>query len=164
MAHTTPWLYYQFFVYPNYSDFLAKPDDIRLGFNASVSAFQQADIFYAYYRRRDPKLIAAWPTKKAFLVDLGIREPFFRTVQSVATVYKHLYTSGGHYDTGSPMSLWGVGSKRGTNLEMKWGDGAREGHVIVRRRDGATCRLADALEAVVTNLWANFLPEDYDDI
>ncbi len=161
MAGTTPRLYFDFFVRPNLWDFMERPSDIRLGFNAAVSAFQQADVFYEYYGLRNPSVVAAWPDKKDLLIELSQREPMFGTIQSVATVYKHLYAKGGHYVTGSPMSLNGVGSPDETNLERRWGAGPEDGHVIVNRKDGTTCRLLDALNAVI-ELWDKTLPEDYD--
>jgi len=161
MARTTPWLFYQFFVLPNYLDFLAKPNDIRLGFNASVSAFQQADIFYNFYKRHDLGHLSAWPNKTTLLVDLCKREPHFRTAQSIATVYKHLYASGGHYEIGSPMAMWGVTSPNGSGIELKWGEGVSERDVIIRRRDGTKSLLKEVLKSVVESLWPKVLPEQY---
>src|SRR5690348_10767859 len=40
---TTPQSFYEAFVVPNLEDYLSEADDIRKGFNASVSAFQLAD-------------------------------------------------------------------------------------------------------------------------
>ncbi len=131
---TTPRLFYEFFVRPNFDDFLNQPRDIRLGFNASISAFQQADIFYAFYTRHDPKRIARWPTKKSLLIHLGEIEPSFRTIQSVATVYKHLYATAGFYETGSPMALWGVSSPREGAALRIWGQ-SEVSEVTVHRKD-----------------------------
>lgn len=161
MSRTTPWLFYQFFVHPNYCEFAATPNDIRLGFNASVAAFQQADIFYAYYKRHDPSRIAKWPKKKDFLVFLENRDPHFLTVQSVATAYKHLYPEGGHYEVGSPMALWGiVYPPDQTEILMEWGSGG-EGEVVVRRKNKSEVFLKAALETVVCKLWPQVLPEDW---
>lgn len=161
MPKTTPWLFYQFFVLPNYSEFDENSDDIRLGFNASVAAFQQADIFYAYYRRHDPSIIARWPRKKDLLTYLGERDPHFITIQSVTTVYKHLYTTQGHYDVGSPMAVWGVVHARNqTEISMKWGNGEGD-YVVVRRKDGTQISLKTALKTVVCDLWPAIIPDDY---
>lgn len=161
MARTTPWLFYEFFVLPNYSDFLDTPCDVRKAFNASLTAFQQADIFYAYYKKRDPWRVAAWPNKRQFLIELEKREPHFITVQSVATVYKHLYSTGSHYDVGSPMSLAGVVFDRaGFEIGSSWGD-TPSGDVTVRRRGKGTIPLRIALEAVVLGLWPRIIPEEW---
>jgi hypothetical protein len=115
-----------------------------------------ADVFYSYYRKRDPSLVAAWPEQKDLLIDLSRREPHFLTVQSVATVYKHLYASGGHYEVGSPMSLGGV-VYDGTKVKTVWGSG--ESTVVVHRRGKAQVILKDALAAVV-HMWPEVLPEE----
>jgi hypothetical protein len=160
MSATTPRDFYDFFVHPNYTEFLQTPLDIRRGFNASLSAFQQADIFYAYYKRHDPSQIRTWPSKKALLIDLGKREPHFVTVQSVAAVYKHLYAKQAHYNVGSPADLWGVGVKRGTTVEVRWGGGnSNINEVVVRRRGAKEVALVEALKAVVEQLWPQILPQ-----
>lgn len=90
---------------PNFDEFAERADDIRLGFNASVAAFQQADIFLAYYREHEPSRVDAWRRKEDFFKHLATRDPGFLTVQSVATAYKHLYPRGTFYEVGSPMAL-----------------------------------------------------------
>jgi hypothetical protein len=160
MSSTTPWAFYDFFVYPNYAEFLDKPNDIRRAFNASLSAFQQADIFYSYYKRHDPSAISTWPSKKQLLIDLGSREPHFVTVESVATVYKHLYAKAVHYNVGSPRDLWGVGIKRGTAVEINWSPGVSTDQVVVRQRGAKEVVLKEALEAVVEQLWPQVLPRE----
>jgi len=157
MGRTTPRKFYEFFVWPNYDDFCAREDDVRLGFNASVAAFQMADIFFEYYQRNDPSVVAAWPDKTALLIELTKREPHFLTIQSVATVYKHLYASGGHYEVGSPMSLGGV-VYQGTKVKTEWG--SSESRVVVRRRRGSEVILKDALAAVVLRMWPAVLPDE----
>lgn len=54
---TTPKSYYELFVEPNLRDYLEQPDDIRLAFNASVTAFQLRDITYFFYKKNDPSRI-----------------------------------------------------------------------------------------------------------
>jgi hypothetical protein len=156
---TTPRSFYELFVQPNYSDYRETPDDARGGFNAVVSAFQLADIFYAFYSREDPKVIQAWPTLKSLHIHLAKIEPHFLTVQSVATVYKHLYAKGGHYVVGSPGAVWGLSiPNEEIELESEWQ--GSEGDVIVRRRDGTTVSLSLALGKVVDEMWPAFLPNE----
>ncbi len=103
MSRTTPRSFLQSFVEPNYFDYIEAADDVRLGFNASLPAFQLADVFYAFYRQHDPDVIRSWKTLKDLHMHLGYIEPCYTTVQSVATVYKHLYAGrGGHYEVSSP--------------------------------------------------------------
>src|SRR5687767_4999447 len=74
---TTPLSFYGLFVVPNYWDYRAKPHDARLGFNAAVSAFQLADIFFAFYRREDPEVIRRWKEPKNLHLHLSAIEPYF---------------------------------------------------------------------------------------
>jgi hypothetical protein len=157
---TTPRLFFKFFVEPNYSDFLAQPDDVRLGFNASLSAFQQTDIFYQFYRRHDPQIVAEWPTSRSLHIHLAKLNPHYLTVQSVATVYKHLYSSGAHYETGSPMAIWGVVYSPGKlKIRTEWGEGTG-GRVVVTRRGKSSVPLDVALKSVVEDLWPSVLPRE----
>ena len=52
MSRTTPHSYYKLFVVPIFEDYLRAADDIRLGFNASVPAFQLADVMHTFYSKR----------------------------------------------------------------------------------------------------------------
>jgi hypothetical protein len=158
LHRTTPWKFYELLVLPNYEDYCEAEDDVRRGFNASVAAFQLADIFLKYYERVDPSKIARWPRAKALHRHLSNLEPGFRTVQSVAFVYKHLYASKGHYEVGSPLALGGV-VYRGTEIVSDWGRPSG-GSVVVHRRDGSMVCLKEALEAVVLQMWPGFLPDE----
>ncbi|MER9167324.1 hypothetical protein NKI12_08055 [Mesorhizobium australicum] len=159
---TTPRSFYQLFVLPNLDDYLGAPDDARLGFNAALSAFQLADIFHAFYTREDPSIIAQWKKLAGLHRHLGSIEPCYLTVQSLATVYKHLYAIGGHYEVGTPGAVWGVSIPRAKiGLQSEWGDEARPlGDVMVKRLNGDTVSLTDALSRVVNEMWPNFLPEE----
>lgn len=160
MPKTTPWLFFEFFVRPNYEEFAERADDIRLAFNASVAAFQQADIFLAYYRKREPSRVATWPRKDDFLRHLGNQDPNFLTIQSVATAYKHLYPKGEFYEIGSPMALGGVLYRNGLEITQKWGHGGH-GEVVVRRKGKSQVSLKSSLYSVVCELWPSVLPIDW---
>lgn len=156
---TTPHSYYELFVRPNFWDYLETPDDARLGFNAAVSAFQLADVFHAFYTREDPEIVRPWKKPKSLHIHLSKLEPHYLTVQSVATVYKHLYAKGGHYEVGSPGAVWGL-SIPGEEIELEsdWEGSASD--VLVRRRDGSTVSLTLALGKVVDEMWPGFLPDE----
>jgi len=68
---TTPWKYYNFFVEPNYYDFVNDEGSITRGFNACVPAFQLADVFYRYYARHDPTKILDWKKPKDLHIHLS---------------------------------------------------------------------------------------------
>jgi hypothetical protein len=157
---TTPWKYYHFFVEPNYYDFANMEESIARGFNACVPAFQLADIFYRYYARHDPTKISDWKKLKEFHIHLSSIEPHFTTIQSVTFVYKHLYTTKGHYNIGSPMSLDGLLSRR-LEITTDWdNDKAFKGRVVVRKKDQTRSHLIDALNAVVLEMWPRVLPPE----
>lgn len=155
---TTPRSFYELFVIPNMEDYRGQPDDVRLGFNAALSAFQLADIFYAFYQRERPAVVSRWTKLKDLHIHLTSVEPCYLTVQSVATVYKHLYANHGHYEVGTPGALWGVSLPRAeVKLESTWGDAT---DVLVKRRKGDTVSLMNALNRVVDEMWPNFLPQE----
>jgi hypothetical protein len=161
MGRTTPHSFYEQFVVPNLDDYLKQPDDVRLGFNASVSAFQLADIMFCFYEHhRDRSKVAPWRTLKALHKDLTKRQPLFLTVQSVATVFKHLRPRPGNtfLEVGSPGGLSSIKFSSGTELKTNW-RGSR-GDVIVRRRNQTKVSLTKALTAVVNDLWPTVLPEE----
>jgi hypothetical protein len=155
---TTPRSYYELFVEPDYRDYEQTPDDVRRGFHAALSAFQLADVFYAFYSREDPEVVRHWPSLQSLHIHLSKIEPHFLTVQSVATVYKHLYAKGGHYQVGSPAAVWGLSiPNEEIELESEWR--GRE-DVIVKRRDGTTVSLTLALRKVVGEMWPALLPNE----
>lgn len=98
---TTPAMYYWYFVVPNLDDLRQCPRDVRLAFNAAVSAFHLSDVFLEYYKERDPSRLPT-TSREAFLKFLEGRERAFVTVPTAATVYKHLYTSSPFLDGNSP--------------------------------------------------------------
>jgi hypothetical protein len=156
---TTPHSFYKHFVLPNFRDYVQRPDDIRLGFNAAVPAFQLADIMWSFYEREDPAVINAWPSPKAFLSHLTHREPYFRTVRSVANAYKHLYfepKKASFYEITSPGDVFVVETKDIELLSESYDERAL---VIVNRKDGTQVVLKTALEAVVLRLWPSVMPE-----
>ena len=107
MSRTTPLTSYEQFVVPNYEDYL-QAGDIRRCLNACVTASQLADVVIAYYRAEDPARIAGWNTPKALRIELRRREPYFNTIHSAATAYKHLHATGDHYSFGTTGSLESV--------------------------------------------------------
>jgi hypothetical protein len=137
-----------------------KVRDFRLAFNASVTAFQLRDIAYNFYKKNEHLKISKWPTLTAFQLYLVEREPLFRTIQSVATVFKHLHTfKESYYEVGSPGALWAlkaIGAE--VELQSDWDETA---DVLVRRRDGTIVSMTKALQAVVSEMWPEVLRSDF---
>jgi hypothetical protein len=160
---TTPRSYYELFVEPNLRDYLERPDDVRLAFNASLTAFQLRDITYFFYEKNEPSKISRWSDVAAFQVYLVEREPLFQTVQSVATVFKHLHTyEKSYYEIGSPGALWGLATV-GADIDLRsdW-ELVSMGDVLARRKDGTVVSMTAALNAVVYSMWPDVLPDDVD--
>jgi hypothetical protein len=159
MRRTTPRSYYEHFVVPSLEDYLEQPDDVRLGFNASVPAFHLADIMFSFYKGRGRSRMARWRKLSDLHKYLSRREPHFLTVQSVATVFKHLRPHSGNtfLEVGSPGGVSSIKFASGTELNAWHG---RRGDVIVRRRNGTKVSLTAALNAVVNDLWPAVLPEE----
>jgi hypothetical protein len=153
MSRTTPYTYYEAFVFPNFEDYRERPEDIRRGFNACVAASQMADIFFYYYNENDPSRIAQWKNRTALRIDLCKREPYFNTIQSAATAYKHLHAKGGHYEVSTAGSLESVMIPAIGSMDASY----FEPDVIVRRLDASQVSLKAALEAVVERLWPSML-------
>jgi hypothetical protein len=155
MHKTTPWDYWQCFVRGNYEDFAESPGDVRRGFNACVSAFSLVDIFYNYCERHDALKIAKWGTSTQLVKHLCAIDEYFITIQSVATVYKHLYPNADFYEVGSPGSLEGV-AYRDIDIATEWADPPA---VVVKRKDKSRILLQPALDSVVNKTWPNILFE-----
>jgi len=148
---TTPEHYYAAFVVPNWQDFLLSPADVRLGFNAAVSAFHMSDVLWEYRLRRGLPAPLGCANRKSFLMTLGARSPQFVTVQTAATVYKHLYAANHFLDCGSPGAFEGIEAPdEGVSFMADWSE---NGAVRVRRRDGTDVTLNDAVEEVVDRVW-----------
>jgi hypothetical protein len=158
---TTPRSYYQHFVKPNFQDYLQSPDDVRLGFNASLTAFQLAEVMYWFYKRNNPGVVSSWNALRDFHSHLSGREPLFRTIQSVASVYKHLHLYKlSHYEIGSPGALSGLKlANAGFEANADWSEDGT-GDVMVKRRNGTVASLTQALKAVVLSLWPSVLPPE----
>jgi hypothetical protein len=95
----------------------------------------------------------------AFQVYLAL----FQTIQSVATVFKHLHTyEKSYHEIGSPGALWGLKTV-GADIELRsnW-EAVSMGDVLVRRRDGTVVSMTAALQAVVCSMWPDLLPNDVD--
>ena len=164
MSRMTPMTYYDVFVIRNLDDYEEMPHDIRRGMNASVSAFQLADVTLEYYWKHDPSKLDPWQNNKELLLkDLCKREPAFLTVQSVATAYKHLYTRDSRnvvYEIESGGALTSFHAPDDdVEMDSDWSNDASD--VIVLRRDGSRASLRGALKSVVHDLWPKILPPEY---
>ena len=98
----------------------------------------------------------------AFQRYLVEREPLFQTIQSVATVFKHLHTfETSYYEIGSPGALWGLRTV-GADVELHSDWTSAMGDVLARRLDGTVVSMTTALQAVVCQMWPTVLPDYVD--
>jgi len=158
---TTPASYYWNFVVPNLEDLRENPRDLRLAFNAAISAFHMSDVFFKYYERHDPARLSG-RNRESFLKYLGVQERSFITVQTAATVYKHMYTYKHYLDGHSPASFGVVSKSEGEIVEGGWSDPFIDA-VTVTAKDGIKRSLNEALEKVIHELWPKILGNDLKD-
>ena len=164
MSSTTPRSYYEEFVQPNFQEYLQDPDNIRRAFNASVPAFQLADVMYKFYSEEDTSKISKWPDLKALYIYLGtIEPPAWITIQSVANAYKHLRIRKPQYVIESPGALWSLTLPRDdvdfVPADLSLRNWAPNKDVTVRFRDGMIkVSLANSLSTVVEKIWPSILP------
>lgn len=158
--NTNPKIYYEFFVRENFSEFNHRPGDVRLAFNAATSAFHMTDVFYLYSKRNEPQRVAEWKKQKDFIIYLNEIEPQFRIIQSVATIYKHMYVAKPYLDGASPQSVKGMVARNGIAVESAWSstDGS---DITIRRRDGSEASISIALDQVVERMWPCILGETW---
>jgi hypothetical protein len=120
-------------------------------------------IFQTDSAKNEPSKISRWSDTTAFQVYLVEREPLFQTIQSVATVFKHLHTyERSYYEIGSPGALWGL-TAIGADVALRsaW-EALTRGDVFARRKDGTIVSMTEALNAVVYSIWPDVLPNDVD--
>ena len=89
----TPDDFYELFVICNYEDYRLNPGDIRLAFNAAVSASHLADHYFKYNKKYDLSKVNSFKSLGVFIEYLSLKtEGCFRDIRSIANAYKHLYT------------------------------------------------------------------------
>jgi hypothetical protein len=164
--------FYYVFVIGNFEDFRAESHSSRKAFNAATAAFQLADHVFSFYSRHHEGYTADYNSKTDYLRFLSEQCGAFIHVQSVATVYKHLYANGVHYTVSSGGSLESVqvgdvfqvvGAEDGDpaaddlDLEVEY-DFSAEGssHVIIRTRNGERLPFLPLLGDVV-DMWGEEL-------
>lgn len=90
----TPEQFFESFVEGNSDDCHAMPGDIRRAFNAAVAASHLADHYFAFNKRHNPSVVAAFPSIGPFVEHLSNKTGgAFRDIRSISNAYKHLYTN-----------------------------------------------------------------------
>ena len=90
---TTPEYFFSYFVLGNYSEFKLYPGDVRIAFNAVLSAAHMADHYFYFYKKNNPNKVKTFQNIGSFVVFVSKKTKFiFKDIRSIANAYKHLYT------------------------------------------------------------------------
>ena len=159
MGMTPDW-YLEAFVEPNLRDCQDQPGDVRRAFNAAVSASSFADHCFKYQKRHRPEVVEKFPKVgqlRGYLAEET--QGAFRDVQSIANVYKHLYSVDSpsyRYETvgscGSIESLEITDDEHLAEIAedyLRAGQGEGRAAVVFKRKDGSKAEFLPALEVVV---------------
>ena len=157
----TPEWYLEAFVEPNLFDCQEQPGDVRRAFNAAVSANSFADHYFKYQKRHSPDAVQTFAKIGQFRGYLAEEsQGAFRDIQSIANVYKHLYSIDSpsyRYETvsscGAIESLQIADDENLAEIAEDYFDtGEHEGRaaVIFTRKDGSKAEFVPKLEKVVS--------------
>lgn len=160
MGMTPDW-YLEAFVEPNLMDCEDQPGDVLRAFNAAVSANSFADHYFKYQKCHKPDAVKDFSKIGQFRGHLADQtQGAFRDVQSIANVYKHLYSIDSpsyRYETVSSCgAIEGLEVADDENLseiaedyfETRKGEGRVA--VVFTRKDGSKAEFLPALEKVVS--------------
>lgn len=159
MGMTPDW-YLEAFVEPNLMDCEDQPGDVRRAFNAAVSANSFADHYFKYQKRHKPDAVEGFSKIGQFRGYLAEQtQGAFRDIQSIANVYKHLYS------VDSPSYRYETVSSCGAIEHLEVADdetlseiaedyfetrkGEGRAAVVFTRKDGSKAEFLPRLEKVV---------------
>ncbi len=156
MPKMNPYDYYVNFVEQNLEEWQKDRGSISKAFNVAVPAFHLTDNYFRYYHRYDKNFSKRFTKLNDFQTELSRRAKYFRTIQSMATAYKHLYTnvkcevaSGGAIETVT------IGNQT-IGLHYQELNGHIASYIEIRRRDGSVVRFDTAIEEVV-GMWRKII-------
>ncbi len=160
----TPLGYYDNFVVPNYEDFCNDEESIRKAFNAAVSMYHMADIYFKYCRKHHKGKVSDYNKMKDFHIFLSKKSTYFNDIQSVANAYKHLYlqTKKPYVTVESTGAIVSIEIEGGIAINGL-GQAPRGDRwnlcVVYHRKDGKAIRIKDALDAII-KIWNDFIDAD----
>jgi hypothetical protein len=170
----TPTVFFESFVEPNCDDFGSHPSDLRLGFNAAVSAAHFSDHYFEFFKEHNPARVAQFKTLEDFLQFISEKTSgASEDVRNVSNAYKHLYTTLKKNRVRADVASTGAV----TAVSFDWagaevesveagyevtgpGDGEVEEKVVFQRRDGTSGELLPALNATL-KFWSDKFRDDY---
>lgn len=162
MTEMTSSNFYESLAFPDYKDWKREPHSIRKAFHVAVSAFHLADHYCRFHQRThvgfQQRYGKNWdavrnPGLTDFHLALEKRQPSFNLIHSMATAYKHLYTSGTWCEVLSGGDIYVLKYK---NLNIQHGD---DDVIMIRRKGGSTARFDKAIAGVMT-MWGEIIQGD----
>lgn len=161
MSKMNPYEYFTNFVVQNYEHWQEDPGSLFRAFNVAVPAFHLADNCFLYNRRHDGDFAKRYGEKDLpkFQAALSRRAKFFRTIQGMATAYKHLYTNVKcEVMSRGAVTAVTIGKQTfGSHYQHDAND-ETVSYIEIRRRDGSVVRFGEAIEQVVS-MWRGIVVE-----
>jgi hypothetical protein len=159
MPGLKPWEFFDTFVKGNQVAWDEKPYSVVRAFNLAIAVSHLADHYFRYFEKENHDFVHRHGKNdkglNRFRAVLIKREPYFKVIQDMANVYKHLYTrascaiaSGGaieylEYD--------------GEVIEPQGDNGRYE--IVIRHRDGKTTKFSEAIGRVM-QMWGEIIDAD----
>lgn len=156
-----PEFFFEAFVENNLYDFRESPGDARKGINAAVSAFHMADNYFNFHWRRSGKALKGTQFRKAKIRFLKQRSrdcEYFRDIQSITNVYKHLYEvkAKAHVTVLSGGALIVSAGDNQTLIESPYGSQEKATSIFYQVKTGEKKALLPAVTAVV-EMWRKMI-------
>lgn len=163
---TTPEYFFNNFVMGNYCDFKKNPAEVRLGFNAVVSASHIADHYFYFNKKHNPNKVKAYRNIGSFVGFVSHNtQLLFKDIRSIANAYKHLYTLDNPrtaiYSTiASPGTIETITFKNISpwikEIREDLAEDLSTTRVVYTRTDGQQIILIETLEIIIS-FWTDFL-------
>lgn len=156
MPKMIPHDYFINFVEENFDEWQKEPASIRKAFNVAVPAFHLAD---NYFLRHNKEFAKRYREIEQFRAALSRRTRYFRTIQGMATAYKHLYT---HVScevmSGGAIAAVTFG-KETINSRFEEINNEPVSWIEIQCRDGSVVKFDTAIEEVV-GMWRKIICSD----
>lgn len=91
-----PWDFFESFARGDLDDFRRKPSDLRLAFNACVSADAALEHIYKYCRRHASNAVNGFGDYNCYRLNFESACQDWKIVHGISNAYKHLYTYSNH--------------------------------------------------------------------
>jgi hypothetical protein len=162
MSKMDPYQYFFNFVEQNYEEWKIDQGSLSKAFNVAVPAFHLTDNYFLYFRRHDRVFAKRYGEKDLGKIQAALarRSKYFRTIQGMATAYKHLFTNV-KCDVPSGGAVYSV-TINGETIEPNFEDqgGKYVSWIEIKRRNGSTVKFETAINDVI-EMWRKILDASY---